>query len=247
MSAPDRTDHERWSGDAAAYVLGALDSAELECFEAHLSECAACREAVAHLQVVADALPAAAPPMNPAGELKDRIMATVRAEAELLQAAGPASDRVSSSRRRSRRRGPHLWGMTLTPATGLASLVLLAAGAAVGGLAFGGGGGTTSHTAAARIDPIVAPGARAFVRRSGNSAQLHVMGLPAPPRGRIWQVWIKQPRSAPEPSVRFELGSGVVNVPGNLRGGQVLMVTDEPIAHVSDVPTGQVVIRALLV
>ncbi len=86
-------DHERWNDTAAAYVLGAMAVAEREEFEAHLSTCAICREEVDELRPAAEALPMASPLMAPPPELKDRIMAEVEREAELLGAAGAGADR----------------------------------------------------------------------------------------------------------------------------------------------------------
>ena len=54
-------------GDAAAYVLGALEPLEVDAFRAHLAGCIVCRDEVAALQQVADALPMAAPPRPPRG------------------------------------------------------------------------------------------------------------------------------------------------------------------------------------
>ena len=69
--------------------------------------CAICRREVAELQMVADTLPLAAAQVAPPPELKDRIMSAVRAEAEVLQAAGPEADVVAREpgRRGGGRRG----------------------------------------------------------------------------------------------------------------------------------------------
>jgi anti-sigma factor RsiW len=80
------------TGDAGAWVLGALPEDEAERFRAHLADCAACRREVAELQIVADTLPLAAVQVAPPPELKGRIMSAVRAEADVLAAAGPEAD-----------------------------------------------------------------------------------------------------------------------------------------------------------
>jgi anti-sigma factor RsiW len=82
--------------DAGAWVLGALPDDERERFAAHLPGCEICRQEVAELQMVADTLPLAAPQVAPPPELKERIMAAVRAEAAVLEAAGPEADVVPS-------------------------------------------------------------------------------------------------------------------------------------------------------
>ncbi len=79
--------------DAAAYVLGALEDDELHLYRAHLDTCAQCRAEVAELQPVADELPAGVAPAVASGQLRERILASVRAEAELLDAAGERADR----------------------------------------------------------------------------------------------------------------------------------------------------------
>jgi len=81
--------------DAGAWVLGALPQDQEGRFAAHLETCAICRREVAELQMVADTLPLAAVQVAPPPELKDRIMSAVRAEAEVLQAAGPEADVVA--------------------------------------------------------------------------------------------------------------------------------------------------------
>ena len=46
------------AGDAAAYVLGALEPAEAEAFRRHIAECEACREEVAAYEQVTEVMPA---------------------------------------------------------------------------------------------------------------------------------------------------------------------------------------------
>ncbi len=73
---------------AAPYVLGALTDEEHEAFGVHLESCSVCREEVAALQVVASALPAAAPQLSAPPELKRRLMASVREDAHRRGVAG---------------------------------------------------------------------------------------------------------------------------------------------------------------
>ena len=99
MTAPAH-DHEHWSDSLGAWLLGALPDDEAEGFREHLAACAVCREDAASLQVAADALPASAEPRTPPPALKGRLMAIVEREAQLLEAAGPESDRAAAPRRR---------------------------------------------------------------------------------------------------------------------------------------------------
>ncbi|MEV6557867.1 anti-sigma factor [Nocardia sp. NPDC051756] len=61
-----------------AYVVDALSTAERVVFEQHLTECAECRTEVDELSEVALALAVAVPPV-PAAEMKDRVLADIRA------------------------------------------------------------------------------------------------------------------------------------------------------------------------
>ncbi len=72
----DETIHEL----TAAYVLDALDAAELDAFERHLAGCETCREEVAALSSVAGALAHGVPPVAPPAALRGRILEAARAE-----------------------------------------------------------------------------------------------------------------------------------------------------------------------
>ena len=96
-------EHDRFQDAAATYVLGALTDDELQNYEAHLQQCATCRDEVEYLRVAAEALPVSPPPMLPPPALKARIMAEVEREAALLAAAGPEADRPPAPKRRRRR------------------------------------------------------------------------------------------------------------------------------------------------
>jgi hypothetical protein len=88
MPEPDRECAE--CVDAAPYVLGALEDAED--YREHLLRCVICRAEVAELQLVADTLPATVTPAPAPETLRERVLATVRSEAELLRAAGQQAD-----------------------------------------------------------------------------------------------------------------------------------------------------------
>src|SRR6476619_1173455 len=79
--------------DAPAWTLSALDDDESTEFSAHLAGCNHCQAAVDELTPAAEVLGMAAPQIAPPDALRDRIMATVTAEAELLRSAGAEADR----------------------------------------------------------------------------------------------------------------------------------------------------------
>ena len=228
------SDHERWNDTAAAYVLGAMAVAEREEFEAHLSTCEICREEVDELRPAAEALPMASPLMVPPPELKDRIMAEVEREAELLGAAGAGADRPERTERR--RRGSWLSGWRLAPV----AAVLIIAGVLVGTSL----SGPDERTISANVDT---PGASAELHVSGDQGMLVAENLPAPPEGRVYEVWLMHEGSEdPVPtSVLFmPRGDGSVEaaIP-SVDGVSQVLVTDEPHGGL-DAPSGKVVLSA---
>ena len=234
--------HDQWADSLGAWLLGALPDDEAEGFRAHLADCPVCRDDAAALQVAADALPASPAPVAPPPALKDRLMAIVESEAELLHAAGPESDRP---RRARRRRGPWLGALFPRPAfaAGLAAVLLLVGAGAglLGRSAFDG----STKTVAARVSG--AAGARASLEVRDGHGRLVASRLPAPPPGRVYQVWLDRGGPSPEPtnalfSTRKD-GSAAVDVPGSLDGVRAVMVTDEP-GGGSEKPSGKLLLTA---
>jgi anti-sigma-K factor RskA len=227
------SEHARWNETAAAYVLGAMAVAEREEFEEHLSTCEICREEVEELQPAADALPMASPLMAPPPELKDRIMAEVEREAELLGAAGAGADRPERTRRE--RRG-WLSGWRLAPV----AAALVVAGVLVGVSL----SGTDSRTISANVEM---QGASAELHVAGDQAMLVAENLPAPPEGRVYEVWLMPEDSeVPEPtSVLFMPrgdGSAEAAIP-SVDGVSQVLVTDEPHGG-ADEPSGDLLLSA---
>jgi len=226
-------DHERWTDAVGAYLLEAMPDDEREAFEGHLDSCVVCRAEVDSLRVASDALPASVEQLSPPPELKARIMAVVESEAELLAAAaGRNADRPERRRR---------FGLpALRPAAALAAVAaVLAVGVVVGGQLDG--ADVTRETITAQVDPRRAEGARVKLVRTGDDATLEVSGMPAPPAGRVYQVWLKREgRDAPVPTSALWLprsdGSASVAVPGSLEDVEAVLVTGEP-AGGSDAPT----------
>ena len=234
--------------DAGAWVLGALPEDEQRRFAAHLETCEICRREVAELQMVADTLPLAAVQVAPPPELKDRIMSSVRAEAEVLRASGPEADVVArepapaeeagaaaapAERKRKPRDQPWwrrpLFALRPVPAA-FAAAGILALGIAFGALVSG--GGPSEHTVRAQVVAPAAPGARAALTVTGDRATLDVRNFPSPPSGRVYQVWLKRPgRPAPEPTnALFDVrdGTASVEVPGGVKSVDQVLVTAEP-------------------
>ena len=91
--------------------------------------------------------------------------------------------------------------------------------------------------------------ASAQVRLHAGRAELITRHMPAPPRGKVYEVWIKRVGQPPAPtSALFDVtssGAATVDVPGDLRGVEEVLVTPERLGG-SAVPTHVPVIVARL-
>lgn len=218
--------HDR-GGDAAAYVLGALEPAEAEHFRAHLEQCAACRDEVAALEQVAIALPMAAPQYSAPRRVRRRVLREIRTAPRAPVGASPTA---------------------LRPAfPGRVRSALLAAGAAAAiALAVLGGielsTGSTTRVIRAQVSGI---SGTAQLRLSGGAGELVVHHISPPPRGKIYEVWLQRAHGAPLPTtVLFSVmasSSGYVGLPAHLNRYREVLVTPEP-AGGSPVPTHSPVI-----
>jgi len=239
MSADEpRIDSGQCGGNAAPYVLGALTDAEHEAFRRHLDSCAVCREEVAALQVVAAALPSAAPQVSVPPELRHRVMATVEEEARLRESRqAPAVGPPAGAQARVR---PPL-GRWLRWRPNLAVAVLAAAVIVLAVALVGSGGGTRVIRAQSLV-----PRASASLTINGGHAQLDVADMPQAGPGRVYEVWRKG-TGAPQPTdALFTVssnGSATVGIPGGVGGVREVLVTSEPLGG-SPAPTRAPVILA---
>jgi anti-sigma-K factor RskA len=219
--------------DAAAYVLGALADDEAERFRRHMATCVVCRDEVSSLQAAADALPMAAPQLAARRELKRVVMSNVRADS-----VSPKESRGMPGTGRSR--------PTRTRRAIAAAATLAALGVIVGALEL-----TSSGSSGTRFirASVATPAASAVVRLASGHAELTVRRMPAPPAGKIYEVWLKRAGRVPTPtSALFGVtsnGVAAVGVPGNLRGVTEILVTPEPLGG-SPAPTHTPVIVARL-
>ncbi len=228
-------DHRRYEEELAAYMLDALTVEEKRRFEEHLGACAACQAEERWLRGAVEVLPSSVEQVEAPPELRERLMATVRAEAPT----------AAESKRRPWLRRPRGWTM-LRPAAALASLLVVAAG--VGGYLLGNDDGPATSTVAVE-GTEVRPTAGGRIVRSGNAAVLRVWGLPQPGRDRVYQVWLlHKGATKPEPSSLFSVhrdGSGATGIPSGLEGVEQVMVSEEPASGSSE-PTQDPVLAARL-
>lgn len=223
--------------NAAPYVLGALEDARP--YREHLETCATCQADVAELQLAADILPTAVAPERAPKALVDRVLVTVRSEAQLLRAAGPEADQPTrpADRRRSRR------ASFLAASVGLAVIA-----AATVAIVLGGGSSTGERVIQGRVTAS-APGAKAFLRQRGGQAELVVSRMTQPALGKVYEVWLSHGSGSPQPTdALFSVtsqGNGSVDVPESLHGVKEVMVTSEPLGG-STHPTSPPLIRIAL-
>jgi len=215
-------EHREYDGALGAYALGALPDDEAERVRRHLEGCPKCRDELEGLRVAVETLPASVEQVEPPPELKERLMAIVQSEAELLRAAGQAADRPEAQIARPRRRrwpGARVWrpAIALALASAIALVVVL--------VSVGGAGTRTIHAQVS--PPLQAAGVRAVVQVSGSRAQLVVSGLPLPAADHVDELWVKH-GAAIAPAGTFVVRSGSVDVSRPVRAGDLVMVTVEP-------------------
>jgi anti-sigma-K factor RskA len=239
MSPPGELRECEQSGQAAAYVLGALEREEGERYSVHLTGCLICAAEVASLQPIVDTLPASAPLAKAPDVLRERVMVSVRSEAKLLQASGADADRLAPVRRPWHSRRLAL----LTAATAMGVGVL------IGAVAIDTGSPAPAvHVTTAQLASLPA-GAGALVRESGAHGELVVSGVPQPPRGKIYEIWLARADGTPQPTNALfgitRAGNASVDVPGDLTGVKQVLVTAEPLGGSSH-PTSSPIIVATL-
>jgi anti-sigma factor RsiW len=215
--------------NAAAYVLGALAGEEVEIFRRHLANCVVCRDEVAALQKVADALPLAAPQLPAPRRLRRRVISEVRRQPKLVQ--GAAAGLVPRS-------------VLARPVAVLGGA--LAVAAVVGAIVLASGG--SSHTRLVQAS-VAVPTGSAVVRVVDGHAELIVRDMPQPPAGKVYEIWLKRDGPTPSPTDALfgvtTAGAGTVQIPGDLHGVREVLVTPEPVGG-SRVPTHAPVIVARL-
>ena len=223
--------------DAAGYVLRALPDGEWESYGYHVAECEACAEKVAELGFVSHALLSAVPQLSAPPEIRNRVMSVVRAESELLLAAGATADRPTKP---ARRRGLR-FGRLGPLAVGALASVLLVVGVGAGVLLRDDGSSCSTRSAS-----LTSPGSKAHLEICDGSARLALTGMPVPPDGRIYELWLDDPndRLGPQPAGLFSVRNGEASVDvGRLHGHPKVLVTHEPLPNGSEVPSVQPIVK----
>lgn len=216
-------DHSRWSDDAAAYALGALEPGEAAVFERHLEGCERCRAELRWLEPAVGSLPEGVERREPPPRLRASLMAEVRADARAAEAEEGAEGGVSVIgwiHRSWSHRGLRL-------AAGLASLALAVAGVAGYVIGMGGGGGEeTSRTIVSRQ----ADGITVKMVREGKGGSLRLSHVHQLPPGKVLEAWVRREgkvEAVPALFVPDRAGRAETTI-ANMSGVDTVMVTKEP-------------------
>ena len=219
--------HDRWSDDLAAYVLGALDPAEVAELERHAEDCERCAAEIRWLTPAVRALPESVERMQLPPELRGRVMAEVRADAAEREHARAEADRDDLTGGligwlRGLGSRPHgLW-----PAAGLAATVLVVA--AIAAFAISGsdsGGGGTSTIVAGQP-----PGVTAKLVSAGDGGTLRLANVHALPPERVLEAWVRRNGEVEPVQALFvpdREGRASTTI-DDMSGVDTVMVTTEP-------------------
>jgi len=223
-------EHDRRLEEVAAYAIGGLDPDRVADLEHHLAGCRRCQEELRWLSPAVQALPEAVERQAPPPELKQRLMAEVRADAaaEERRARGEERRQRAESRPGAGEwlRGLKVGGLTWKPLAGLALVILVIAGGI--GYAVGNGGGSGgAHTTEVEEG---ANGIAAKVVTEDDRGELHLTGVEALPKGRILEAWVERDgivEAVPALFAPDQAGNASTTIE-NMKDVTAVMVTREP-------------------
>jgi anti-sigma-K factor RskA len=178
-------------GDLGAYALGLLSEVESARFEAHLRECAACRDELSELEPVGAHLRVVAPPIEPPRDLERRVLVGVE------RAARAGEPPAAAPRRR--------WRLSFAFAGAGAAV---AAAAALLLLTLGGPAGSLELDAVLRA-PAGTAQATVEVRKTGigRVVVFESDSLPILPKGKYYELWFVGAGDSPDSPNRISAGT----------------------------------------
>jgi anti-sigma-K factor RskA len=195
------TGHATRREDVAGYLLGSLSPAERPAFEAHLAECASCREQMRELSVPAELLAQAVPAYDVPPGLEARTLSAIEASAA---ANHPRIGGQSLHRR--------LWSRPLALAAAAAALV---AGTFVAATQLDLSAGGEQVELEAVLAPPEGGPARATVvvakTEIGRVVSFSSDDLPILPKGEYYELWFVGPGGharPPQPNLGRYVPSG---------------------------------------
>lgn len=233
-------EHDRWSKDLAAYMLGALEPEEAAELERHAEGCEHCRSEMRWLTAAVEALPEAVERHEPPPQLRQRLMTEVRADARGAGAKG--ADEGFANRVTAWLRGPRSGSHDWRPLAGLAAVALVVV--ALAGYEIG-SGGSSSGGSEQRIGYVhPAHGVTAKVVRAGDTAELHLADVRKLPENRVLEAWVRRDGEVEPVKALFvpdNEGRASTTI-GNLDGVDLVMVTTEPVGG-SESPTSSPIVE----
>lgn len=212
------TDHQPQGWDdvhalVGAYAVDALDTEERERFEAHLAQCADCRDEVASLQEAAALLgpDTVEPPASVRASVLDGIDAIRPLPPISPEAAPTQPDDLAGRRARRRARRSIAQRLTRTPLLVAAAVVLLLA---IGTALVRPWADETTPPDLSAIDRVLAAAdatsvekefpdgslARVTVSRSEGRAVIQTEDMALAPEGKVYELWLQTPEGAMVPA-----------------------------------------------
>jgi len=227
------SEHEELEASTAAWVLGALEAEEGAALRVHVETCPNCRETAGRLRRAVGLMPLAVEGVPPPAGLRERV----------LGLAGAASGSGMASVRAPRNK---TWTPSVErpPAAARRPAVVYLAAAAVlialvvgmvAGAWLGRGSGQPPATVVARTTIVGhqdLAGARASVidLKSDGMALVDFSGLPPPPSGKVYELWLITAAGRAEPIAVFvpdSDGTKVVVVDRSLGAYAQMAITRE--------------------
>lgn len=225
------SDHNRWSEDLAAYMLGALSADEVSVFERHLEGCERCQGEVRWFEPAVHLLPESVERQEPPPQLRQALMAEVRADAH---GEGRERDSFLPDWLRG---GFGSRGLRL--ATGFAVVAL--AIAAVAGFEIGkSGSGEDGHATTLSASEH---GIDVKMVREGDAGTLHLANVHQLPPGKVLEAWVRREGKVESVSalmVPDRRGQAETTI-SDMKGVDTVMVTQEPQGG-SEAPTSPAIV-----
>lgn len=207
----------------AGYALDALDLEERRAYEAHLADCARCRDELASFWVTTEALAVAASGPVPRPELRERILDAARAERQVVVSLDSRRQRIVP---------------VLAAAAAMAAVVALAVGLWASRISGDLDDARTALERARVAAAVVAdPASRTVALEAGDGrlvvgqdgqAVIVLDELGPAPSGKAYAMWIVE-GEIPRPAGLFpgRAGLDVVPLEGTVDSGDVVAVTVE--------------------
>ena len=223
----------------AAYALDALGQDEREAYEAHLAQCARCREELAGLGETASALAFGVVSPPPPARLRERILTTAAAEREnvvslpmrrpwLVRSAAAAASIAACTAI-----GLGIWAASLSHSLDRARASSASARAIAQVLA-----NPSSHQTALK------GGSGTVAVDPAGRGVLIVRRLPAAPSGHTYEAWVIPAGGMPQKAGLFAGGDSTTMVPlANVPKGAIVAATVERAGGV-DQPTQTPIVSA---